>query len=157
MVKKGETIFSIAEKYDTTVEAIMGKNNLPNPSFIYVNQKLVIPVGYKPSGTPTPYMVEHVVKKGESLAQLARKYRTTLSEIIAENPHVSDPNDLAPGTKLVIRAGTAPALRIHVVCPGQSIFSIARRYGVTAEDLVRVNGLRTPNTIYVGQSLIIPR
>ena len=157
VVKRGETAFSIAEKYDTTVAAIMARNNLPNPSVLYVNQELVIPVGFKPSGTPTPYTVEHVVKKGESLAQFARKYRTTLSEIIAQNPHVTDPNNLAPGTKLTITVGTAPSLRIHVVRPRQNLSSIARRYGVSVQSLVHANGLRTPNTIYVGQRLIIPQ
>jgi LysM repeat protein len=157
VVKRGETAFSIAEKYDTTVAAIMAKNNLPNPSVIYVNQELVIPVGFKPSGTPTPYTVEHVVKEGESLAQLARKYHTTLSEIITQNSHVADPNNLAPGTKLTITVGTAPAPRIHVVRPGQNLSFIARRYGVSVQALVRANGLRTPNTIYVGQKLIVPR
>ncbi len=156
MVKAGETLYSIAERYDTTVLAIMDKNDLPYSNAIHVDQSLIIPVGHKPSGTPTPYTVEHIVRRGESLAQLARTYRTTISDIMAENPRVRDPNDLSPGTTLTIRAGTVPPIRIHIVAPGQSLFAIARRYGVSVESLVHANGLRNPNAIHVGQKLIIP-
>ncbi|MFP3895378.1 MAG: LysM peptidoglycan-binding domain-containing protein [Anaerolineales bacterium] len=156
VVKPGETLYSIAERYGTTVLAIIDKNDLPYSNAIRVNQELVIPVGHKPSGTLTPYTVKHMVKQGESLAQLARAYRTTISDIIAENPHIKDPNDLSPGTTLTIRTGTAPPVRLHVVAPGQNLYAIARRYGVSVETLVRANGLRNPNTIHVGQQLVVP-
>ncbi len=156
VVKTGETLYSIAKRYDTTVLAIMDKNDLSYSNAIHVNQELVIPVGHKPSGTPTPYTVEHIVRQGESLAQLARTYRTTLSDIMAENPHIGDPNDLSPGIKLSITVGTAPPVRVHVVAPGQSVYTIARRYGMSVDTLVRANGLRNPNAIDVGQRLVIP-
>lgn len=156
MVKPGETLYSIAKRYDTTILAIMDRNDLPYSNAIHVKQRLVIPVGHKPSGTPTPYTIEHVVQEGESLAQLARTYRTTISDIMAENPHIEDPNNLSPGTRLVITVGRAPPVRVHIVGPGQSLSAIARRYGVRVETLVRANGLRTPNTIHVGQRLVIP-
>lgn len=52
--------------------------------------------------------------------------------------------------------GTADAARVHIVQPGETLFRIAKRYGVTVEWLARVNGLADPGRIQAGQRLIIP-
>jgi len=52
--------------------------------------------------------------------------------------------------------GTADAARVHLVQPGETLFRIAKRYGVTVEWLARVNGLADPGRIQAGQRLIIP-
>ncbi|WP_108671839.1 LysM peptidoglycan-binding domain-containing protein [Peribacillus acanthi] len=47
-------------------------------------------------------------------------------------------------------------MQIHVVQPGQSLYSIAQGYGVTAEQIIRSNELQTPNELVVGQTIVIP-
>jgi len=154
-VREGDTLLSLAEAQHTTVQAIMGKNGLTDPNRILVGQTLIIPVGSGAEIPPTT--VRHVVKPGETLSQLARTYRTTVADIAAANPGLSDLQHLKVGSTLTITMGTAPSLRTHRVQPGESLASIARRYGVSIEALAQANGLSNPNRIPVGQVLIIPQ
>jgi len=157
VVAQGETLLSLSRKYGTTVLAIMNRNGLSQPDTIYVGTKLTIPVGYSPSETPPTGTVKHVVQTGETLAQLARNYRTTIKEIIASNPAVAaDPNNVKPGTELTITVGTAPVQRTHTVRYGESATGIAWRYRTTVQALVEANGLRNPNQLQAGQVLVIP-
>ena len=156
VVARGETLLSIASRYRTTVPAIMNRNALVNPNAIYAGQQLVIPAGSGASETPAPRTVQHVVKAGETLSQLARKYRTTVGDILARNPSITDPNHLSAGTMLAIAVGTGPVVVTHRVRYGETLSAIARRYRVSVRALVEANGLTNPNRVYVGQVLIIP-
>jgi LysM repeat protein len=114
-----------------------------------------------PTVTPvaTPATIQHTVKAGETLYRIALTYNTTAAAILAANPAVQDPNHLVAGTVLVITMGNAPAAptgRTHVVQRGDTVSSIARRYGITVEALLQANGLANPNRILVGQVLQIP-
>lgn len=156
VVRPGETLLSIAARYGSTLAAIMNRNNLNNPHLLRVGQVLIIPVGGSLAETPPPGTVQHIVKAGETLAQLARIYRTTTAAIRSANPGLQDPDHLAVGTVLTITIGTEPPVRTHVVRRGESLASIARRYGVSVQALVQANGLVDPNRLVVGQVLIIP-
>jgi LysM repeat protein len=147
-VREGDTLLSLAEAHHTTVQAIMNKNALTDPNRI--------PVG---SGTEAPLTgtVRHVVKAGETLSQLARTYRTTVADIAAANPGLTDLQHLTVGSTLTITLGTAPYQRTHRVRPGESLASIARLYGVSVVALAQANGLSNPNRIPVGQVLVIPK
>ena len=155
-VAKGDTLLSIAERYETTVQAIVNKNGLLNPNRIYPGQEIVIPVGYEPSETPMPKTIEHTVTAGETLSQLARQYGTTVDAILAENTDISDPNTLSQGVVLTITTGTAPLVLTHTVGRGENLYGIARMYGVSFQALVQANGLANPNRLLVGQVLVIP-
>lgn len=74
-------------------------------------------------------------------------YPGTLLEPQSSEPQSSEP-----------QAGAAPAppSRIHVVQPGQSIWQIARLYGVDPGTLIRLNRIRPPHTLYPGQTLRLP-
>jgi len=155
-VREGDTLMSLAEAHHTTVQAIMNRNGLTDPNRILVGDTLIIPVG---SGTEAPQTgtVQHVVKAGETLSQLARTYRTTVADIAAANPGLTDLQRLTVGSTLTITMGTAPYQRTHRVRSGESLASIARLYGVSIAALAQANGLSNPNRIPVGQVLIIPK
>lgn len=83
VVQRGENLFRIALKYNTTVEAIAAANGIRNPQLIYVGQKLTIPKGGTappPGGGRT-----HVVQPGENLFRIALRYGTTPQAIAAAN------------------------------------------------------------------------
>jgi LysM repeat protein len=155
VVKPGDTLASIAAAHGTSVAAIMARNNLTNPDSLVVGQILIIPIGQAPE-VPIPAVVVHIVRAGETLYQIARRYGTTPAAIQATNPSVTDPNRLQIGMRLTITPGTVPPQRTHIVRPGETVNSIARRYGVGVSSLVQVNGLSNPNRLVVGQVLIIP-
>jgi LysM repeat protein len=116
----------------------------------------VYPTALPAETSATPALIQHVVRRGDTLSSLARQYATTTAEIQALNTSLADPNYLTPGTTLSIRPNTAPAARTHRVTRGETLSSIARRYGVSVSALSQANGLNDPNQLYAGQLLIIP-
>ncbi len=83
VVQRGENLFRIALRYNTTVEAITAANGISNPRLIYVGQKLTIPQGG--GTTPSGGGRTHVVRPGENLFRIALRYGTTAQAIAAAN------------------------------------------------------------------------
>ncbi|MBC7236153.1 MAG: LysM peptidoglycan-binding domain-containing protein [Chloroflexi bacterium] len=153
----GDNLTGIARRFGVSVEAIMAKNGLRNPNAIFVGQTLVIPLGYEPQVTSTPQLTQHLVRPGENLSQIARRYHTSVAEILAQNPGLGNPNRLIPGTLLTVPVNTQAPPLTHRVRYGETLSSIARRYGVSVRALIQANGLSDPNQVFVGQVLVIPR
>jgi LysM repeat protein len=167
IVQPGENLTQIAARYGTTVQAIMSANGLSNPNFVWVGQRLAIPGtggGASTSGGGSGGV--HVVQWGETLYSIARRYGTTAAALAAANG-LGNANFIYAGQRLTIPGaggsggssrggGTAPTSgAVHVVQRGETLYSIARRYGTTAAALATTNGLSNPNVIYVGQRLTI--
>ena len=147
-VQWGDTLFSIARRFGTTVEAIAELNKLSDPRKIRAGQQLIIP-GKAPAG------VIHIVQPGENLFRIALRYGTTV-EAIAEANGIVNPRLILVGQKLIIPGATAAPGRIHIVQPGENLFRIALRYGTTPQAIAVANNLPNINLIYVGQRLRIP-
>lgn len=102
--------------------------------------------------------IVHVVQPGETLFVIAQRYGTTVAELVALNG-LEDPDRIAVGQKLLIPS-TLPQMAtpstVYTVAPGDTLSMIARRYGVSVEELAAFNMLTNPNLIYVGQQLRIP-
>jgi membrane-bound lytic murein transglycosylase D len=114
---------------------------------------------------PTPLYVTHRVRSGETLSVIASRYGTSVSAIMRSN-HLRSANRIWPGQRLRIPVrGTGGARRtsyvpdaggMHTVRNGESLSTIARRYGTTVSRLKAENGLRS-SLIRPGQRLHIPR
>ncbi len=110
---------------------------------------------------PAQAPVVHVVRWGETLALIAARYGTTV-QAIAQANGLTNPNYIYAGQRLIIsgggRAAGAPASSstIHVVRAGETLSSIAYRYGTTVSAIVQANGIYNPSYIYTGQRLVIP-
>ena len=100
-VKKGDTLAKIAKKYNTTYQKIAKDNNIANPNLINVGQKLVIKTTTKTT-TKTETTVTYIVKKGDTLSKIAKKYGTTYQKIAKDN-NIANPNVIDVGQKLVIK------------------------------------------------------
>jgi len=106
-----------------------------------------------PSGERT-----HVVQPGENLFRIALHYGMSHQALAAANG-IINPDLINIGQRLTIPAeGTTPTAPTgaHVVQPGDNLFRIALRYGVTVETLAVTNGIGNANLIYPGQRLAIP-
>ncbi len=150
-VHTGDTLWGLAVRFGTTVEAIKERNKLTSNT-IYKGQKLIIP------GVEGVETVTHVVQPGENMFRIALKYGTTVEAIAAAN-NIINPNYVYPGQKLVIPKGlTAPGggVRYHVVQSGETLSSIAMRYGTTPWKIAAANGISNIHFIYAGQTLRIP-
>jgi LysM repeat protein len=161
VVRPGDTLYSIARKFGVSMQAIMAANNLANPNWIYVGQRLLIPSPGTPWPTPTPgpwpQPTTYVVKRGDTLYSIARRFGTTV-QAIAQANHIINPNRIYVGQRLVIYGtpGPQPCTGIHIVRYGETLSSIARRYGTTVWSLAQMNNLPNPNVLYAGQSLRVP-
>jgi LysM repeat protein len=168
IVQPGEVLLLITKQYGVDVEELMRLNNLSSPDWIYVGQELIIPQpAASPTGEPTPAVTPapaatsfiHVVQPGESLAAIAYRYGVAMDDLVKFNG-LRAADMIYVGQRLIIPAATVTptraAGRVHVVQAGENLTWIAQRYGVSVTALMRANNITDPDTIYVGQQLIIP-
>ena len=144
-VKKGDTLYSLAKEYDTSVDMLKEVNSLSS-DFIKAGQRLEVPLEAE-AGTYT-------VKKGDTLFSLAKKYGVTVSELKKENKLAND--SIYVGQALSVPThGFKNAEGIYVVNPGDTLFNISKRFGVSLKELKQVNGLKE-DMVLIGQQLVIP-
>lgn len=98
VVVAGDTLFSIAQRLGTTVEAIQQANGITNPSLIRVGQRLTIPQGGQPSSSVAG---TYVVRAGDTLYAIAAALGKNVQDIIAAN-NLSEPYLIVPGQVLTI-------------------------------------------------------
>jgi len=101
--------------------------------------------------------VVHIVRWGETLTGIARRYGTTVWAISRANG-IANPSRIYAGQRLWIPGATTPAPGgcVYVVQFGDTLGGIALRHGTSASALASANGIANPNRIYVGQRLSVP-
>ena len=98
IVKSGDTLSAIAQKYNTTYQKIAQDNNIENPNLIYPNQKLKIYTNVSQETNETIY----IVKSGDCLCNIAKKFNTTVNKIASDN-NIKNINLIYVGQKLIIK------------------------------------------------------
>lgn len=106
-VRIGDTLSSIARRFDTTTEALMRANGIKNPNRIYVGQVLTVPSSGSGGGTGGVCQREHVVRRGETLSGIAERYRVDPYDLMRSNG-ISNPNRIYAGQVLCIPTGHGP-------------------------------------------------
>jgi len=166
-VRAGETIIAIAIRYGVTVDALVEANGLASSDLIGIGQELVIPEESDATPTPTsisPDQPTHRIRAGETIISIAIRYGVTVDAIVEAN-RLASSDLIGVGQELVIpdkpeatptSTPAFPGQRTHRIRAGETIISIAIRYGVTADALVEANGLASSDFIRMGQELVIP-
>lgn len=155
-VRPGDTLYSIARRYNTTVARIAQANNIRNINLIRVGQVLRIP-GTTPAPAPTPPTTTrtYTVRRGDTLYSIARRYNTTVARIAQAN-NIRNTSLIRVGQVLRIPGATttqAPTVRTYTVRRGDTLYSIARRYNTTVSRLAQLNNIRNPSLLRIGQVL----
>lgn len=155
IVRRGDTLSQIALWYNTTVAELVRLNNIQNPNLIYVDQKLLITTSDNPNKENE---ITYAVKKGDTLWKISRRYGVSIEKIASIN-NIQNPNLIFPRQKLRIpiynTTGGGQNTLYYRVRRGDSLWRIARRYRTTVNNLARLNNIRNPRLIYVGQVLRI--
>ena len=161
-VKAGESLSGVALAHRSSVSALARVNDLASQDRIRAGQTLVIPG----AATARAGQAGHIVRAGDTLASIARKYGTTVA-VIAEANGIVDSGEIYVGARLLLES-QAPAGpmagrgmpggsgAVHVVRPGETLAAIGARYGTTATALARDNGIRDRNRITAGTRLKVP-
>lgn len=114
----------------------------------------------EPAETAEPGPTTVTIGEGEGEGEAEQPTATPEESATPSEGEGEEATEAAPTATTEPEPTTAPATteeRIHVVQRGEWVYSIARQYpGVSPQDIIRANNLRSPNTVYVGQKLIIP-
>ncbi len=187
-VAAGDTLATIAARFNTTPDAIAQLNGLADPNALTQGQKLQIPGAAAAAGTAaggtgagsattggaaSSATTTYTVQKGDMLSAIAKRFGTTVAAIVAAN-NLTNPDSLKIGQRLIIPGGggassggassggaavavpTSGQGRSYVVQRGDTLLSIARRFGLTVKQIQQANNITNPDRISVGQTLVIP-
>lgn len=145
-VKSGDSLWSISRKFGVSVNELKKVNNLSS-NLLSIGQNLIIP-GKKNNTSSN----EYVVKKGDTLYGIANKYNVSVNNLKSYNNLSTD--SLSIGQKIKIPDNKVNSNE-YVVKSGDSLYSISRKYGVSVDELMSVNNLKS-TVLSVGQVLKIP-
>lgn len=143
IVKKGDNLYSIANKYNTTVDNIKKINNLSS-DLLSVGQKLIIDSTSKNNST-------YKVVNGDTLYSIARKYNISVDKLKKINNLKN--NNISIGQILNIPSSNNIEYKVN---KGDTLYSIAKKYNVSIKDIINLNNLKNTN-LSINQKLIIPK
>ncbi len=159
IVQPFDTLFSIACRFGTTVDTLAALNGLSNVDLIHAGQVL------KVRGTPTTSGEgQYVVRHGDTMFSIARRFGVSV-EALGQANGIGSPWVIHPGQVLAIPSGaTAPATsstgstqgNTYTVQAGDTLFSIAARFGSSVDAIASANGISDPQQLAAGQVLVIP-
>jgi len=96
----------------------------------------------------------HRVRPGDTLSSIAGRYKTSITRLVRMN-RIKDPNMIVVGQRLRVPGG-GPGTRTHTVRSGETLSSIASRYGSSIERIAKINKISDVNFISIGQRLKVP-
>ncbi len=167
-VKKGDTLYSIARVYNTSVSKIKDLNYLTTNE-LQIGQVLRIPEMYvEMDKVEVPEYINYTVKKGDTLYSIAKNYHISVDQLMKDNA-LSSPT-LTVGMNLKIRIEESEIIECfgeeydgniidstieYTVKKGDSLYSISKKYNTSVSELLRLNNLNNSN-LQIGQILKVP-
>lgn len=176
VVQRGDTLYSIARAYGTTVENLMSYNNLTSTRIDIGDQIALFGASSQPAPqnpAPAPASDTYTVQAGDSLSKIALYYGVTVDQLMAWNQMSS--TLLYPGDRLAIQAGAQPTWSqptpsyqsspavdpspsssyAYTVQPGDNVYDLGLAFGMTEGQVLAYNGMRY-DLIYPGDILYFP-
>ncbi|CAK6691555.1 hypothetical protein BBFGKLBO_01053 [Synechococcus sp. CBW1107] len=168
VVRPGETLSEIAERYGVSVQRLLQLNGLKDPDMVEAGTRLKLPEGSTAKGSPAKG--SHTVSAGETLSEIAGRYGLSVQKLMELNG-LKDADLVQVGQRLKVpraKSATGPAKsakpvapaaagtktgRVHVVKSGETLSEISERYDVPVARLVSLNKLESPDNLQVGTKL----
>lgn len=168
-VQAGENLYRIGVRYGLTVEELAAANGISDATHVYAGQVLTIPapgtVSVSTGAAPGLAARTHTVQRGETLSAIGQQYNVSLSDLVTAN-NILNPSSIVAGQSLSIpgaaSASTSPgyspaqSATTYTVQAGDSLFSIASRFGVSVWAITQANNLANPSLLHAGNVLTIP-
>ena len=148
-VKSGDTLSSIATRFNTTYQDLARLNNIASPYVIYPNQVIKIKEDNTVANNTSNSATTYVVKSGDTLSGIATKYGTTY-QTLANLNGISYPYTIYPNQVIKVNGTASKTYTVH---SGDTLSGIANKLGVSVSYLVSKNDIHNANLIYANQVL----
>lgn len=161
-VRYGDTLFSIALRYGTTVPAIMQANGLTS-DYIYAGQRLIIPLTLltpmatgTPLFTPSNFDCTYTVQYRDTVYSIGYRYGVPYYVLMQVNYMYTPYLRVGQTLRVPCLAQTPTPFPTHIVEAGQNLFRIAIQYKSSIYAIALTNGIWNPHWVFAGQNLVIP-
>jgi murein DD-endopeptidase MepM/ murein hydrolase activator NlpD len=149
-VGQGETLFSMSRRYGIPVDVLQRTNNITDPGSIRMGQQITIPV-YSTTGVAAATPAASPFYTGSVGTPNVRR-------VPAPTPRPASLRTAAVQPVAPVRSqqvAAAPSAGTHTVAAGETLYGIARRYNMSAQQLIAANGLANPNELRICQRLVV--
>lgn len=161
VIAAGDTLYSIAIRFNTTVAILLQANPGINPNALFIGQTICVPTIAPPPVTCPSGFTTYIIRAGDTLYSLAIRFNTTVAILLQANPGL-DPNSLVVGRIICVPAVTPPpgtcptGFTTYVIIAGDTLYSIAIRFNTTVAILLQANPGINPNALFIGQTICVP-
>ena len=159
VVRKGETLSEIAERYGVGLSKVRSWNGLGRRSMIRIGQRIRVSAPNQSVKTKKTKDGVHVVRRGDTLSGVAQKYDVSMSKLKQWN-NLSRKSTIKVGQRLKLRAPASAAKKasskFHVVRRGENLSLIAKKYRVSIREIAQANNMGRKSTLFAGKKLKIP-
>lgn len=160
VVARGDTLKALAIRFGTTMSVLGSLNGISNYNLIYEGQRLTVPGGGNvPAPAPSPYPQPgpaaagtYVVRWGDTMRKIADRMNVSLSDLIAVNPQIGNPNVIYFGQVINLPVSAS----LYTIQRGDTLRLIAARFGTTTQSLLSLNPqIWNANWIFAGEVIRI--
>ncbi len=144
-IKKGDNLYDIAKNYNITLDELINFNQ-QGSTLLHIGEQLLIPINNQTNNN-----IQYIIKPGDTLYNIAKRYNTNVDEIKRINN--LNTNMLKIGETILI-PGTSN-YQTYVIRTNDTLEGIALRYNTTVENIMKANNLLTDD-VTVGQIILIP-
>ncbi len=150
IVQGGDTLFAIARRFNTTVEALKAANSITDAGRILAGQALLIPKGADVS------VAEYEVQPGDTLFSISKQFNTSIGILKGLND-LDDSDEIAAGQNILVPSVDESGNAIYIVEANDSLFSISKRFNTTVSVLKTLNGIADERELEAGQTVLVPK
>lgn len=149
IVQSGDSLFSIAQEFNTTVEVLREINAIAAGDQLFAGQSILLPAQVG------SFVEVYEVQPGDTLFGISQRFKTSVGIIQALN-EIGDSTHIVSGQSLIVPSVGEADLLVHLVAPGESLLSISRRYRTTVPVLKSLNEIADEGELVEGASILAP-
>ena len=150
IVQSGDSLFIIAERFNTTIDALKSANDIGDDGQIIAGQTILIPTG------ELSLVDVYEVVPGDTLFGISKRFNTSVGILQALND-IEDGRQIVAGQRLLVPALDESQIETYIVESNDSLFSISKRYNTVVSFLKSLNGIVDDRDLEVGQTILVPK